>query len=354
MTGTAVRLDSLTRRFDGRAPAVDALTLDLAPGRITALLGPSGCGKTTTLRMVAGLLEPDGGRVLFDGDDVTRTPPEARRAVMVFQNQMLFRHMSVARNVAFGLRMRGLPRARIDAEVARMLALVQLDGAGAKDPATLSGGQQQRVALARALILAPRVLLLDEPLSSLDPHLRGEMRDLILRLQGESGVTTLIVTHDQEEAAELAQSIALMLGGRLRQHADAATLYARPASRAVAAFFGGTNAVPGRADGGRFLSALGPLVLPGGVAEGPGLLTVRPEAIRLRPPPDAPNRIEATVQSATFLGPRVRVLLRVGEVALTLTCAPAEAAGLDAGMAVAVTLPRDALWVLPPEPEPFP
>jgi len=215
---TQVNLLQLGKAYSGSDTyAVYDLTLDIASGRITALLGPSGCGKTTTLKMIAGLLPPTQGDITFDGQSVLGIPAERRGAVMVFQNYLLFPYMSVGENVGFGLKMRGVDQQTIRRKAAEMLDLVKLPGFEDRRPKQLSGGQQQRVALARALIVEPKVLLLDEPLSNLDAHLRDEMRELILSIQRQLGITTIFVTHDQEEAVVLADRIALIFDGRLHQ-----------------------------------------------------------------------------------------------------------------------------------------
>ena len=208
---THVSIQSLTKVYPGAdTPALDNLSLEIATGELTALLGPSGCGKTTTMKMIAGLLEPTSGDVRFNDRSILREKPENRGVVMVFQNYLLFPYMSVADNVGFGLKMRKTDPAEIKRRVGEMLDLVKLPDLGDRKPSALSGGQQQRIALARALIVQPEVLLLDEPLSNLDAHLRFEMRDLIRSLQQEMGITTIFVTHDQEEAVVLADRVALM------------------------------------------------------------------------------------------------------------------------------------------------
>jgi ABC-type Fe3+/spermidine/putrescine transport system ATPase subunit len=268
----------------------------------------------------------------------------------VFQDPLLFPHLTVAGNVGFGLRMRGLPAARIAEKVEAMLARVQLSGFGARRPADLSGGQAQRVALARALVLRPDLLLLDEPLSSLDPALRAEMQALIRTLQRDMGVTTLVVTHDQAEAVALADRIALVLQGRIAQADTAEALYRRPASLPVARFFGPTNLIPGRMERGRFLSPLGPLAIaPDQIAgaatgDGPATLTLRPEALVLGP---GPQGLSATVGQATFLGTQARVTLAVNGLELQALVTPDQARALAPGQAVGLTLPPAALWVLP-------
>jgi ABC-type Fe3+/spermidine/putrescine transport system ATPase subunit len=343
---TRVTLSALTQTYPGAAtPALDALTLDVASGELTALLGPSGCGKTTALRLIAGLLAPTSGDIAFDGRSVLRDRPEDRGAVMVFQNALLFPHMSVAANVGFGLRMRGVPAAKIAARVARMLDLVRLPDLGPRRPAELSGGQQGRVALARALILRPQVLLLDEPLAALDAHLRAEMRDLIRNLQKDLGITTILVTHDQEEAVVLADRVALILDGRLRQYDRPEAFYRRPADAAVAAFFGGRNIFPGVAEGGVFDGPLGRLTLPGGLRPGPGFLTFRPETVRLGPA--SVNTREAVVADRLYRGTLTRLTLAIGGAAVEVTLVPDLAEAIAPGDRITVNLPPASLWVMP-------
>jgi ABC-type Fe3+/spermidine/putrescine transport system ATPase subunit len=343
---TALTLDGLSKSFPGsRQPAIDRLDLAVDGGTLTALLGPSGSGKTTTMQLIAGLLTPDFGDIRLGGRSIRDLPPERRDVAMVFQNPLLFPHLTVAGNIGFGLRMRGLPGPEIAARVAQLLTQVQLDGLGHRRPVELSGGQQQRVALARALILKPEVLLLDEPLSNLDPSLREDMRNLILTLHRETGTTTIVVTHDQAEAVALADRIALLLGGRLAQHGRPEEFYRRPATEAVARFFGGVNFVPGRAQAGTFHSALGPLALPPDAPDGDGLLTFRPEALRLSP---GPNSRQAQVETIAFLGTQTRVTLTHAGVTLQALTTPDQAASLYRGRETTVSLPPDALWLLPP------
>ncbi|WP_431300482.1 ABC transporter ATP-binding protein [Tabrizicola sp. BL-A-41-H6] len=344
---TQVSLHALTKHYPGApAPAVDGLTLDLAPGSLTAILGPSGCGKTTTMRLIAGLLDPTSGDIRLDGTSVLATPPERRGVVMVFQNHLLFPHMSVAENIGFGLRMQGRPAKETAQRTEEILARVQLTGFARRRPTELSGGQQQRVALARALILRPKVLLLDEPLSNLDASLRAEMRDLVRDLQRETGITTLVVTHDQSEATILADRIALLLDGKLRQVASPAELYARPADTAVARFFGGANFITGQSRSGKFHSALGPLRLPEGAPVGDGILTFRPEEVEVGGAGE--NSLSAVVFSRAFHGSQSRVTLHAGPVVIEALLPPAAAASLPDAQPFRITLPPAALWVLPP------
>ncbi len=342
---TQVSLRSLGKSYPGAGrPALDGISLEIDSGALIALLGPSGGGKTTALKMIAGLLEPSSGDILFDGRSVLAENPERRGAVMLFQNTLLFPHMSVADNIGFGLRMRRFPRPEIAARVATMLDLVRLPDLGHRRPSELSGGQQQRVALARALIVQPRVLLLDEPLSSLDTHLRADMRDLIRSLQRDLGITTILVTHDQEEAVVLADRVALILDGKLRQFSTADAFYKRPADEAVARFFGGLNFVPGRSEGGMFLSALGPLRLPDGARTGTGTLTFRPESLRLGGA--AENSLSARVVHRIYLGSQSRLRLTIGNAQIEATFSPDAVEDLQSGAEIQVTFPRPSLWVL--------
>jgi len=293
-------LDGLGKRF-GASVAVERVDLDVPQGQMVALLGPSGCGKTTTLRMVAGFVPPSAGRVLIAGKDVTRAPPHARDTGMVFQSYALFPHMTVAENVAFGLEMRRVGRAERDARTREALRLVRLEGLQDRLPRQLSGGQQQRVALARALVVNPAVFLLDEPLSNLDAKLRGEVRMEIRALQQRLGLTTLIVTHDQEEALTMADRLVVMERGRVRQVGTAEDLYERPADPFVAGFVGRCNLVDGALEGpGTFRAASGALLPCTASAPPPGrpVLALRPEHIRIAPAPDGSGRLRAI----TYLG----------------------------------------------------
>ena len=242
---SGLRLEDLTKRY-GDVTAVDRLSLEIGEGQLLALVGPSGCGKTTVLRMVAGLIEPDGGRVRLGGADITNTPVHKRNLGLVFQSYALFPHMTVHENIAFGLQRRGVRGAMLETGVARALAMVRLDGLAARKPRELSGGQQQRVALARALAISPQVLLLDEPLSNLDASLREEMRAEIRRLQQELRITTLFVTHDQAEALTMADRIAVLKAGRLEQIGTPEEIYRRPANGFVASFVGRANFITSR------------------------------------------------------------------------------------------------------------
>jgi ABC-type Fe3+/spermidine/putrescine transport system ATPase subunit len=247
LTAAIVTIEGVHKRF-GAVQAVDGIDLEIARGELFALLGGSGCGKTTLLRLIAGFETPDAGHILIDGQDVTAVPPHLRPVNMMFQSYALFPHMTVAANVAYGLQREAVPKVEIAQRVEQALALVKLEGLGARKPAQLSGGQRQRVALARALIKRPKLLLLDEPLAALDRKLREGTRFELVRLQEELGLTFVVVTHDQEEAMSMATRLAVMNAGRVVQTGTPHDLYERPQSRFVADFIGIANIFEG-ADG---------------------------------------------------------------------------------------------------------
>ena len=348
---THVELDALVKRYVGaRHLAVNRLSLDIEPGRIVALLGPSGCGKTTTLKMIAGLLTPTAGDVRFDGESVLAVPAEKRSAVMVFQDHLLFPYMNVEENIGFGLRMRGVDRNAIRHKVMEMLELVRLPDIARRRPKQLSGGQQQRVALARALITEPRVLLLDEPLSSLDAHLRDEMRDLVLRVQRKFSITTVMVTHDQQDALLLADRIALMFDGVLQQYAPPAEFYRHPISERVARFFGGTNFLPGTWTGDMAKTPVGDFYvdLPDGVsiAPGPVRLTIRPEQIQLGA--DArPNSCLGRMRECIYVGTHTRCMIRLDEHEIEATSGTDSPIPLGDGEEIYVHFPANRIWLMP-------
>ena len=258
---THVSIKNLTKIYPGSTIAsLDNLSLEIESGSLTALLGPSGCGKTTTMKMIAGLLDQTEGDVTFDNISILNEKPENRGVVMVFQNHLLFPYMNVQDNIGFGLKMRNVDKGQIYKRVLEMLDLVKLPNMENRMPKELSGGQQQRVALARALIVQPKVLLLDEPLSNLDAHLRFEMRDLIRNLQQSMGITTIFVTHDQEEAVVLADQVALILDGRLKQYDKPDVFYKRPIDVLTAQFFGGQNFIKGTSKNNLFNSNIGCLL----------------------------------------------------------------------------------------------
>lgn len=343
---TQVDLTGLTLTYPGApGPSVDRVTFRVKSGSMTAVLGPSGCGKTTVMKLIAGLLDPDAGDISFDGRSILPTRPEGRGAVMVFQNAMLFPHQTVAENVGFGLRMRGVARPEIAARVDDILVRVQLSDLKARKPASLSGGQQQRVALARALVVRPKVLLLDEPLSNLDAHLRSDMRALIVSLQAATGVTTLFVTHDQQEAVIVADQIALMLNGCLIQHAAPQDMFQKPASLAAARFFGTRNVIAGTVRDAEFLSPLGVLALEHGAKAGPATVTIRPEAITIGTADH--NALTGRIDSSQFMGTQSLLVVRIGPVILEVLAPPAQAGAYAVGDPVTLHIPRPAIWMLP-------
>ena len=309
----ALRLAELTKIF-GASRAVDRVSLSIEPGSMVALLGPSGCGKTTTLRMIAGLLLPNAGEIYLDGEPISQVPVHRRNIGMLFQNYALFPHMTVAQNIAFGLETRGVARAAIEERVSKALQLVQLGGHGERMPRELSGGQQQRVALARAIVVEPALLLLDEPLGALDKSLRQSMQVELRALQRRLGITTVMVTHDQDEALTMADRVVIMRDGQIEQVGRPEEVYQRPDTRFTASFLGASNffrgAVTGRADG----------LLTVAVPDGPTLsirtsrevgsevtVALRPEAIAVAPcrgeaGAPSPNTTPAVAEQLVYHG----------------------------------------------------
>jgi len=322
-----VTLENISKSFGGGVLTVRDVNLTIGGGEFFTLLGPSGCGKTTTLRMIAGFYYPTSGRILFGDRDVTYVPPNDRNIGMVFQNYALFPHMTVFENVAFGLRVRKVPGPEIKRRVAESLSLVRLEGMEERRIDQLSGGQQQRVALARALVIRPALLLLDEPLSNLDAKLRDETRTEIRRIQTESNITAVYVTHDQAEAMAVSDRIAVMEGGVVHQVGSPQDIYHRPATRFVATFIGKSNLLEGRlveANGSD-----GVVELPGtgqirvdlerrnpnvpATAGGKVMLTVRPEGLQVVAEPGGPNVLSGRVVAAEFTGAYTEYLVKVGE-----------------------------------------
>ena len=304
----AVRLEAVTKKF-GAVTAVDAIDLVIEPGTLVTLLGPSGCGKTTTLRMIAGLEMPSSGRVLIGNKDVTLLPPNERDVSMVFQSYALFPHMTVMENVSYGLRQSSLSRAAQDAKAREGLALVGLAGFDDRLPSELSGGQQQRVAVARALVLEPQVLLFDEPLSNLDAKLRRKMREDIREIQLKLGLTSVYVTHDQEEALAVSDKIVVMNKGRIAQAGTPADLYERPADAFVADFIGSANLVPAeilaRDKKGMLTVGLGKSKLKvkaNGVDGDKVFLVIRPSGVILDDKAEEGRGVPAKIERATYLG----------------------------------------------------
>ena len=325
-------------------PAVNRLSLDIPSGKITALLGASGSGKTTLLKIIAGLLPVIDGDVLFDGRSVLSIPTEQRGAVMVFQNHLLFPHMTIEQNIGFGLKMRGVNAALIRERVAEMLALIQLPDVSKRRPHQLSGGQQQRVALARALIIEPRVLLLDEPLSNLDAHLRDEMRDLIRQVQQKFQITTIIVTHDQQDAVVLADVIALMRDGEVQQFDSPDVLFNRPINEQVARFFGGVNFLTCASDGCIALTEVGPFEISSQMPAQRALLTIRPEHIHIVEA--SSNTLQGVIEAQQFMGTYYRVAVCVPESSVKMivhtTTLPNQTDDR-----VTLHFPSEHLWIIP-------
>ena len=310
----SIKIEHLSKRF-GELAALDDISLDVREGELLALLGPSGSGKTTLLRVIAGLEHADAGRVLFGGQDASRLKVQERRVGFVFQHYALFRHLNVRDNIAFGLRVRRgrerWPEARIRERVSELLALVQLDGLESRFPSQMSGGQRQRVALARALAIEPQVLLLDEPFGALDAQVRRDLRRWLRELHDRTGLTTVFVTHDQEEALELADRVAILNQGRIEQLGSPAETYDEPASPFVYSFVGAVNRLPGQSQQGRLkvagldLAAHGKQALEGAIE-----LYVRPEHLELT---QSAQAWPATVQGGQRSGPRQRLWARLHE-----------------------------------------
>ncbi|MGL4438434.1 MAG: ABC transporter ATP-binding protein [Bosea sp. (in: a-proteobacteria)] len=311
----SLTLSGLTKSY-GDVAVVKSVSLEVRDGEFLVLLGPSGCGKTTTLRMIAGFVPPSSGSIRIGEQDITGLPPWKRNAGLVFQSYALFPHMTVTQNVAFGLEMRKAGRSEIGPRVAEVLRLVRLDGYGERYPRQLSGGQQQRVALARALVIRPDVLLLDEPLSNLDAKLRLQVRLEIRALQQQTGLTTVMVTHDQEEALTMADRLVVMSDGAVRQVGTQSDLYERPADLFVADFVGrstmiaGTVTAPGtfRSDGGLVLSCAAAAM------QGPSTIALRPERLTLGPAAHGlDNRVLGTVSFVSYLGAMLDVHVRLND-----------------------------------------
>ncbi|HET9763834.1 MAG TPA: ABC transporter ATP-binding protein [Casimicrobiaceae bacterium] len=346
-----LQLSGLTKTY-GDYPAVTDVDLDIRQGELVVLLGPSGCGKTTTLRMIAGFVAPTSGEIHLGGDDITHRPPWKRNTGLVFQSYALFPHLSVADNVAFGLRMRKTPPSDIAAKLGQALRLVRLEGLADRLPRALSGGQQQRVALARALVIQPDILLLDEPLSNLDAKLRHEVRVEIRELQKKLGITTVMVTHDQEEALTMADRLVVMSHGRVQQVGSQRDLYERPANAFVAGFVGRTNFLRGRVEApGLFRTQSGLAIRCDERAPAEGrMLALRPERMSLGTAPDggADNAFSGTVEFASYLGGILEYYVRLTPEDRLMVQAPNKLAdGAHAvGDRVHLTWPAQASLVL--------
>ncbi len=351
----AVEARNVVKTFgqgDAAVHALDDVSVEIRRGEFFTLLGPSGCGKTTLLRLIAGFEMPTGGLILLEGEDITFLPPNKRPVNTVFQSYALFPHLTVAKNIAFGLEMQGRPKAEVKATVERMLALVKLEPLAGRKTSQLSGGQQQRVALARALAPAPKVLLLDEPLSALDLKLRKEMQIELKRLQTETGITFVFVTHDQEEALTMSDRIGVMSAGKLQQVGSPRDIYNRPVNRFVASFIGETNFLPATREGDAMILSGGHRIeLPAGAAVASGrpvTVTVRPEQVRLVDATDA-GAIPATVAALVYFGTdtHCHMALADGSEVMARLQSPATGeAGFQAGQQVGLRFAPGAVQVL--------
>ncbi|VVE27927.1 ABC transporter ATP-binding protein [Pandoraea terrigena] len=348
-----IEFSGVEKRY-GATQAVSRFDLAIAKGEMIALLGPSGCGKTTTLRMLAGFVPVSAGTMRIDGRDVTNVPPYRRNIGMVFQGYALFPHMTVARNVAFGLEMRGIPAGEITQRVRVALERVRLGDFSERMPRQLSGGQQQRVALARAMAINPDVLLLDEPLSALDARLRHEVRAEIRQLQRSTGLTTLMVTHDQDEALSMADRLVVMSRGQIEQIGTPSTLYERPCNRFVADFMGRSNFLPGKIGGiGCFVTEHGAVLsFEGNAPASANTMSFRPERTQLVPidavaadaHSDDVNTLAGTIVSFAYLGPVIECLVRIDDgpvvTALLTNTSELDALGMHEGSRAAVQWAR--------------
>ncbi|MEI8233229.1 MAG: ABC transporter ATP-binding protein [Verrucomicrobiota bacterium] len=348
-----IRIEQLSKYY-GKTPALDAVDLQIEPGEIFFLLGPSGCGKTTLLRCLAGFCTPDAGAIRFGDEDVTALPAHRRRTGMVFQNYALWPHKTVAENVAFGLEELGVSRAEIAQRVGEALASVQMESAGPRGIHELSGGQQQRVALARALVVRPRCLLLDEPLSNLDAKLRLEMRTEIRRICKEAGLTAVYVTHDQKEALSVADRMAVLRAGRVCQVGTPEAVYRAPVSRFVADFVGETNFLEATAQAGNTASVGGSVFQTAaslsGIAPGETVtLSIRPEAWRIsrsETASPAPNTLRGRIEEAVYLGEVAQYRVQTGSFALKVVEMNPRRA--DAGGEIFLSAAPEDVVVLPP------
>jgi spermidine/putrescine transport system ATP-binding protein len=333
---------------DAAVRALDDVSVEIREGEFFTLLGPSGCGKTTLLRLIAGFEMPTDGVILLDGQDITYLPPNKRPVNTVFQSYALFPHLTVAQNISFGLEMLGKPAAEVKSRTAEMLALVKLDTMADRKTSQLSGGQQQRVALARALAPQPKVLLLDEPLSALDLKLRQAMQIELKRLQMETGITFVFVTHDQEEALTMSDRIGVMSQGKLQQVGTAKEIYTRPKNRFVASFIGETNFLEARAEGGKVRLASGDVVEFETPVTGDMTLTIRPEQLRLVPAGEA-GAIPAVISNLVYFGTDTHVHLELADRSEIMARVQSPAtgdAGFERGSRIGVRFAPGALQAL--------
>jgi spermidine/putrescine transport system ATP-binding protein len=349
VTQGEITLEGVVKRY-GDVLAVAGVDQHIPGGEFFTMLGPSGCGKTTTLRLIAGFERLDEGAIKLDGEDVSRRPPHKRRVNTVFQSYALFPHLTVADNVAFGLRYQRCTKAERASRVSEAMDLVQLSGMGERRPGQLSGGQQQRVALARAIVLAPPVLLLDEPLGALDARLRVDLQAELKRIQQTLGITFVYVTHDQDEALTMSDRVAVMRHGRVQQCGEPRELYEQPATAFVANFLGASNLIPVHAAPGRLTLGDFTLAAPAnGAVTGEALAMIRPERVRLEPhgaPGD--NRVPGMVEEVVYMGFHQDVRVRLATGALVRADVPNDGSAAEhaQGDPVAVYLPADGLRVL--------
>ena len=342
---TAVQLKGVRKDF-GAFTAISNIDLEIESGELIALLGPSGCGKTTTLRMIAGLEVPSAGQICFDGKDVSEVAVQNRNVGMVFQRYALFPHMTVEKNVMFGLKVRGTNKAEIEERLEEILDVVQLQQFRHRFPAQLSGGQMQRVAIARTLITKPSVLMMDEPLANLDTKLRGEMRRFIRDLQQRLGITTIFVTHDQIEAMELADRVAVIFDGNLAQYDAPDALYKRPNGIEIADFMGATNVFEAAIAGNTAQAAFGTLDIDTDAKDGKAHVMLRGEAIdlHLSAPQDTPNVIAGKITDRDFFGANITYSVDRGGEAIQVT--EQSRRMVEIGQDVWLTIPPDRIWVI--------
>ena len=352
----SVKLFNVTKRF-GKVVAVNKVTLSIEHGEFFTLLGPSGCGKTTTLRVIAGLEHADKGRIIFDSTDVTEFPPHKRGTGMVFQNYALWPHMTVFDNIAYGLKIKKMPKEGVRRKVKEVLDLIKLSGMENRYPTQLSGGQQQRVALARALVVEPKVLLLDEPLSNLDAKLRVEMREEIQRIQKKLGITAIYVTHDQEEAMVISDRIAVLNQGTVMQVGTPQELYRRPRNLFVATFLGRYTIVEGLVKGvssDGFVTLNAPAVELLGITTTPeiklkegdkAVAIIRPHAFKFHETRTRSSLLAGVIEWVSYLGPYYEARLKVGKLSFLMTVDPS--VKVEVGMKLTVYVHPEDIVIFP-------
>jgi len=344
-----LKIVNLVKNFQGMdRPAVNNVNLNINSGELVAFLGPSGCGKTTILKMITGLFQPDNGDIILDNKTLLNTPTEKRGVVMVFQNYLLFPYMNVNENVGFALKMKGIEQSIIDKKVKEMLDLVKLPDIGLRKPKQLSGGQQQRVALARALIASPRLLLLDEPLSNLDAHLRDEMRELIVTIQKKLNVTTIFVTHDQEEAVLLADKIALIFDGKLQNFTSPKNYYEHPKNIKAAKFFGGVNFIKTNKNKNILESEIGQLTYDGDnidELDKENIITIRPENIQISTQDKFDhNSFVGIIKSVIFSGTHTRYKISINNIDLECSLQSVGIKDINENDKIYIHLPKNKIW----------